>query len=343
MAPDNFISFAQHINVMKPASIDDTNPKHLVRIEQMLSDPNYVAEEKVDGCHYLCFGGRFLSTEHVEKTDNYPHLRDFFLSLGFPNLILDGEVNYPGRTSQFCTRVTGSSADIAVSNQHRYGPIHYTLWDILRTPKGNWMMNIPYIKRREILIGFYNHFIKGTSMESVIHVTNATQRDKKSFYEDILARGGEGCVLKQVGSLYVMGKKPMWQWMKLKQKDESDLVLIGFKEATAEYKGGNIEQWPYWKEINGVLRPVTKDYYNGWPGALRLGAYVDGALVDICTCSGLNESLKADLAANPDRFIGRVVKITFMEKTEDGFPRHPRFEMFHEGKLPTECTWNFEE
>lgn len=342
MEASDFQSFVAHVGVMKPAHIDEDNPKHLLRMEAILQDPNYIAEEKIDGCHYLCFGGRFLSTDSVEKTANYPHLSEFFQSLHMYNLILDGEINYPGRTSQYCTRVTGASPEAAQYFQTQNGSIHYTMWDILRTPKGSWLLNVPYIKRREILIAFYNQFIRGSSMEPYIHITQATQNGKKEFFQNIISAGREGCVLKKVDSLYIMGKKPMWQWMKLKQKDTADLVLIGFKQATVEYKGDNIENWPYWKEINGILRPVTKDYYMGWPGALRLGAYVNGELQEICTCSGLDEELKSSLAANEASFIGRVVKISFMEKTEQGNPRHPRFEMFHESKTAQECTWDFE-
>lgn len=342
MEVTSFEDFVSHIGVMKPAHIDEDNPKHLQRMEQILRDPNYIAEEKIDGCHYLCFGGRFLSTDKVEKTDNYPHLKDFFIHLGMPNLILDGEINYPGKTSQFCTRITGSASDVAIDNQKRFGPIHYTIWDILRTPKGTWLVKQPYLERRKILVAFYNQFIKGSSLEPYIHITSATQKDKKAFFDAIIADGREGCVLKRIDSLYVMGKKPMWQWMKLKQKDTADLILIGFKPATVEYNGKNIEGWPYWKEVNGILRPVTKDYYMGWPGALELGAYVNGELQPICTCSGLSEEQKASLAATPQNYLNRVVKISYMEKTEQGNPRHPRFEMFHESKTPQECTWDYD-
>lgn len=339
MSEESFAEFVRHIGVMKPAHIDEENPRHLLRMEEILASPDYVAEEKIDGCHYLCYGGRFLSTDNVEKTENYPHLRDFFFQLGMPNIILDGEINYPGKTSQYCTRVTGSTADVATIFQNNNGAIHYTMWDILRTPKGTWLINTPYIKRREILEQFYNTFIMGTGMEQYIHLTTMTRTNKKEFFEDIIDSGREGCVLKNVGSLYIMGKKPMWQWMKLKQKDTADLFVIGFKDPAIIYTGKQVESWNYWRDIDGELTPVTKDYYMGWIGALELGAYVNGKLTQICTCAGLAEDLKADISAHQDKYLGRVCKISFMEKTEANYPRHPRFEMFHESKTASECTW----
>lgn len=339
---DQFQAFTKRIQVMKPAHINEDNGNHLRRMDQILLASDYAAEEKIDGCHYLCYGGRFMSTDNVEKTDNYPHLWEFFAKLYLPNLILDGEINYPGKTSQFCTRVTGSSPDVAKAFQNEYGPIHYTMWDILRTPKGTWLINTPYSERRAILEQFYNKFVKGSSMEQYIHLTDMQIKDKKAFFEDIIASGREGIVLKKLDSLYVMGKKPMWQWMKLKQKDTADLIITGFKDPTVEYNGKNIESWAYWKEVRGELRPVTKDYYNDWIGALELGAYVNGQLTFVCTCSGLDEGLKATISKNRNLFIGKVVKISYMEKTEAGYPRHPRFEMFHESKTATECTWALE-
>ncbi|MFI3171140.1 MAG: hypothetical protein R3Y58_02030 [Eubacteriales bacterium] len=339
---NQFYDFVKNIGVMKPAHIKEDNAVHLEKMRQILSSSEYVAEEKIDGCHYLCYGGRFMSTENVEKTDNFPHLRDFFIRLGMPNIILDGEINYPGKTSQYCSRATGAAADTSVRFQNQHGAVHYTMWDILRTPKGTWLLNMPYKKRRAILEQFYNTYITDPELRKYIHLTTAVQNNKKDYFDSIIASGGEGCVLKNINSVYVMGKKPMWQWMKLKQKDEADLFIIGYKDATVEYNGKSIESWPYWKEVNGVLVPVTKDYYFGWVGALVMGAYVNGEVQQICTCAGLDENMKISLSENPDHYLGRVCKMSYMEKTEAGYPRHPRFESFHESKTSIECTWELE-
>lgn len=340
MTQQQLLEFTSHFQVMKPAHIDEENQNHLVRMESILASPKYAAEEKIDGCHYLCYGGYFVSTENVDKTANYPHLVNFFQYLHMDNLILDGEINYPGKTSQFCTRVTGCDySSEAIKFQQSNGYIHYTFWDILRTPKGTWLFKETYQQRRLLLESFYNKYVKGSSMEAYIHITERRLDNKKEFFEELIAAGREGCVLKELNSFYIMGKKPMWQWMKLKQQDEADLVLTGYKEPKTDYSGKNIEKWPYWKEIDGILQPVTKDFYMGWIGALELSAYVNGTLTFICYCSGLNESQKEMIRVNPQLFIGKVCKITFMEKTEANIPRHPRFNMFHESKTATECTW----
>lgn len=336
---NEFLNFVSKIGAMKPATVDDTNAKQVDKLHQLLMSNDYDAEEKIDGCHYLTFGCRLFSTEGCEKTDNYPHIRDFFMHLNMPNLILDGEINYPGRTSQYVTRVTGSSSDVAFAFQEENGYVHYTMWDILRTPKGTWLLDKTYRERRAILEQFYERFIKGSSLEQYIHLTDRRTTGKKEFYEEIIASGREGIVLKKIDSFYIMGKKPMWQWMKMKQKDEADFFVSGFEAPKVEYTGKNVADWPYWKEIEGVLRPVTKYHYMGWIGALELSAYVDGEPTVVCTCSGLTEELRASISQNKAAFLNKVAKVTFMEKTEAGYPRHPRFEQFHESKLPRECTW----
>jgi ATP-dependent DNA ligase len=334
-----FLEFVSKISVMKPNSIKEDNAKQVDKLQQILLSDEYAAEEKTDGCHYIMFHCRFFSTEGCEKTDNYPHLRDFFLNLNMPNIILDGEINFPGKTSQFCTRVTGSGSDVAVSFQNDYGLIHYTMWDMLRTPKGTWLVNQTYEKRRETLEYYYDRYIKGTSMEQYIHLAERRVKGKKQFYEEIINSGREGIVLKKLDSLYIMGKDPMWQWMKMKQKDTADFYISGFEAPKVLYEGKNIQDWPYWLDVRGVLSPVTKYHYNNWIGALELSAYVDGEPTKICTCSGISETLREQISQNPKDYLNRVIKVSFMEATEAGYPRHPRFEQFHESKRAQECTW----
>lgn len=329
--------------VMKPAVAKKDNAKAQIKLEQILASNEYVAEEKIDGCHYTMLSHYFISTDHIDKTENFPHLTQGFYELGMPNLILDGEINYPGKTSQYCTRVTGAQTDNAIKFQDSEGYIHYTIFDILRLPNGKWVCNEPYETRRKYLEYLYAHYIEpNNKLKPYVHVVDMATENKKAFKDSILARGGEGVVLKRLQSVYVFGKKPMWEWMKIKQADETDLFISGYKEPNRLYTGGNYENWPYWKEIDGINRPVTKAYYNGWIGSLELSAYVNGEPQVICYASGLSESLQKQIQGHEDEYIGRVCRIRFMEKTEDGFPRHPTFFNFHETKTAEECTWEFE-
>lgn len=341
---DVIAQFAPSVGIMKPASIKPGDEKAERKLDSLIDSDEYVAEEKIDGAHYKMIGNRFFSIDNVEKTDNFPHLRDFFARLGMPNLILDGEIHYPGKTSQYATHVTGAIPSSAKLFQENNGYIHYTLFDLLRTPKAKWTINNTYAERRKLLVYFYETFIKGTDMEQYIHVVPMRETNKREYIEQLLAEGKEGAVLKKKDSLYIMGKKPMWQWMKIKQQDDADLVIMGFEPPKKEYTGKNLSTWPYWEEdpVTGEMLPVTKFYHMGWIGAVVLGAYVNGVLTQICTASGLSESVRADMTDNPDKYIGKVARISFMEKTADGYPRHPVFKNMHEGKLASECLWSFD-
>lgn len=335
---DKVAEFARSVGIMKPSSAKKDNPKELAKLDKLLDSDDYVAEEKLDGAHYKMIGHRFFSTENVEKTHNFPHLSDFFKALKMHNLVLDGEIHYPGKTSQDAVKVTGSLPDQAVSNQERDGYIHYTIFDLLRTPKARWTINNTYMERRKMVEYFYNRFIKGTEMEDYIHIAEMRQTGKREYMESLLAQGLEGVVLKKKSSLYQMGKKPKWEWMKVKQHDSTDLVVIGFEPPKKEYTGKSTSSWKFWEDD----MPVTEAHYHGWIGSVILGAYVDGELTKICTAAGLKREVQIDMTENPEDYIGRVARVDFMEKTSDGFPRHPVFVNMHEGKAPEECEWEFE-
>jgi ATP-dependent DNA ligase len=316
--------------------------KLLSLLEDIGEGSEYAAEEKIDGCHYMYIVDRFWSSDGKEKTANFPHITEFFNSfnngLGLGNIILDGEIHYPGKTSQYATRVTGALPHTAIAFQEQNESIHYTIWDILRLPNGKWLINTPYEERRKILESFYQGYIAPSLMSNYLHLTPYIETNKKEFYEGILQKGGEGVVLKRKNGLYVLGKRPRWNWMKLKKSDEMDLILMDWEEPRTLYTGKEIETWDYWTEIDGVMKPVTKYFYFGWLGALVLGAYNnEGKLTEVCRCSGLTDAEREDMTKTFKTYRGRVVKITFMERTEAGIPRHPNFKCFHESKQPEEC------
>lgn len=334
--------FATRVGIMKPNSVKKDDEKAKAKLDKLLDSPEYVLEDKIDGCHYKLIAGRFFSKDNVEKTDNFPHLRDFFQSLKMHNLILDGEINYPGKTSQYCTHVTGPLPGGAKSFQEKNGYIHFTIFDILRTPKGNWTLLNTYKERRKLLEYFYNTFIKDTEMAQYIHLTSVVHTGKREFLQNLLDAGLEGGVLKRLDSQYMMGKKPMWQWMKIKQQDDADLVIIGFEPPKKVYTGKDVNNWPYWEEDEqGDQIPVTKFHHMGWIGSIVFGAYVNGVMTRICTASGFPESVRKDMTENPDKYLNKVARVDYMELTSDGYPRHPVFKNMHEDKQPEECEWEF--
>jgi len=332
--------------VMKPNKVDLENKDEVARLDSLLDSPEWAAEEKIDGCHYSIINSQFFSTRiskgkeiPVEKTDNYPHLVAILDRLDLPNLVLDGEIFITGKTSQYVTRVTGSGKENAISFQEQNGYVKYKLFDILRTPKGTWLNNVVYFKRREMLEHFFYKILDPLQKEmgcSYFELVDSVTENKREYVDDLLARGLEGAVLKKLSSTYIFGKKPKWQWMKLKKNDETDCVIMGFDEPTRIYTGANTYNWPFWEDDV----PVTKLHAKKWIGAVVVGQYdTEGVLQKRASVSGLDESIREDMSRNPDKYLGRVCKITFMEYTEDGNLRHPMWQGLHEDKNPEECVW----
>ncbi len=166
--------------------------KDEAKMEALWDDPAYIAEEKYDGSRYVSVGSRMFSRRvsdvtgfPVEKTENVPHIVDILSK--YPNLILDGEVYYPGMTSNEVTSIMGASADKArwrqgfgefqapflvgskgkwrmdesqdwvdvpkkeveylLENPDRK-PLLYVAFDIIRDFDGTWLTDLPWKERR---------------------------------------------------------------------------------------------------------------------------------------------------------------------------------------------------
>lgn len=185
---------------------------------------------------------------------------------------------------------------------------------------------------------------------------------------EIFARGGEGAVFKKKDCPYRPGKRTTAsQMFKMKEHiDSIDLVVMDVLDPVKEYTGKELDTWPYWGYISGEhtpysdiipieiqkkkpsdyeisrnwLVPVTKPYYYGWKNALKIGAYDEsGVLNEIGTvASGLTDEIRADLAANPNNYIGSVCELSCMSvNKKDHTIRHPVFMRFRDDKDPHDC------
>lgn len=183
---------------MNASAVDDER-----RMEEIWKGPDYVAEEKYDGSRYLAIGGRFFSRRigvggyPVEKTDRVPHLAAL---AEFPNLILDGELYVPGGNSSDVTSILGSLPERAVELQKEQGHLCYVIFDVLRDIDGKWLLDRPYHERRK-----YLEAVHAKLGNPHVNLSTVVVEDKRSFFEEILARGGEGVILKYVHGLYIPG------------------------------------------------------------------------------------------------------------------------------------------
>lgn len=363
-------------------------------MEKYINDPNYIGEVKYDGFRLLGwfekdhvrYTTRSVGVESIragkpmptERTNNIPHLRD--LKHDLYGTILDGECWKPGCTSHDITSMIGGLPETSIANQEREGWVMYIIYDILQF-KGINVEDLPYYKRRELLEKeIYPHLIKmNPEWADYLALSEIVpQKYKITKYEELVAAGGEGMILKHKLSKYYEGKIdkngkgqpskvkankrkgiPHTPWVKWKKKDTFDCVIMGFAPATAEYTGNELATWQYWEAedgtkltLNGVdeavkyqhdygipVRPITKFYYYGWPGAIIFGQYdKNGNLVEVGNTSGIPDELRAEFAKDPDKYIGRVIEVEAMERIKKTKAlREPRFKRFRDDKNPFEC------
>ena len=332
------------LEVMKPNKVNMDKESHRNKIEQMMASPSFVAEPKIDGCHYLDISGRFFSTRiatgseiPVEKTGNFPHLVEAHLRAGVDAAIFDGEIYYPGSgyDSYVATKVTGCGAAEALRRQQEAtevpGFVHYVIFDILRDPEGNWLLNLPWSERREILEDVGRRLTEASEYCTIIKTVRSR---KQRFLEQTLESGEEGIVLKNVNGIYVPGKRPQWNWTKIKIEMTDDVVIMAFDPPTKAYTGKEYDTWPYWEDGE----PVSKHYYLKQIGSIVFGKYdAYGELVPLGTCTGIDDATRKEFTDNPDNYIGRVIKIKAMQKTNDGKYRHPNYLGLHPDKNAKEC------
>lgn len=338
-----------------------TTVKDEKKMEELWDSEDYIAEEKFDGSRYLSIGGRFFSrrvsvVDHlpVEKTENVPHL---YTALSFnSNLILDGEVYLPNQTSNEVTSIMGSLPERALKIQEGKGYLYYVVYDILRDLEGNWLLDEPWKERRKVLEEVFTN--SPLSSSPYIQLAQVIKHNKREFYGEIMRRGGEGVMLKNINGLYVPDKRPRWNWIKVKKEITADVVITGFKPAKREYEGKELKTWQYWESysgdkliLNGLeeskqfieeygepVQPVTKYYWHGWIGSIEFSQYNNkGELVPMGECSGISEELRKDMSENPEKYIGQVMEISAMQRTKDGYFRHPQFLRLRDDKNPKDC------
>lgn len=354
----------------KPMKIANFPNTRGITLEDLATSDDYYATEKIDGAWY-CFNktpnyaylfGRTISRKNglpVEKSDNVPHIKEA-LSILPPNTIIIGEI-YTGdktKTSKDTVSIMGSLPKRAIALQKKQGNVHYYLHDIIMYD-GEDLSTLGafdrYNKIKEIYFDLKLDKYDFLELAPILNTKNALEAAA-----EIIARGGEGVVLKKKDYPYEYNKRPAYSSVKIKKADTVDVVCMGFEDPTKEYNGKetsdylmNIKTGEKFirgkrSELN-ILEDaknniedfieITKPFYYGWKTAINIGLYKDGELVSIGTVSsGLTDFYREDFAKNPQKYIGQVIECECME-LKDGSLRHPIFKRFREDKNAEDCKY----
>jgi ATP-dependent DNA ligase len=156
----------------------------------------------------------------------------------------------------------------------------------------------------------------------------------QTLYDNVVGNGGEGIILKARRGKYRHDGKNQNRskdWLKVKRDETADCVVMGIQTG------------------NGKTESTF--------GALVLGQYTDIGLVEVGRTSGMTDAERRILLGivkhiptdpmsplNSDKSVSRaiepklVVEVEFMERTDRGRLRHPRYLRMRSDKEPCDCT-----
>ena len=129
-------------------------------------------------------------------------------------------------------------------------------------------------------------------------VNGLTLPSVMGIHQKNMDKGLEGSVVWAPDAVWHRGKKV--GGYKIKPKDNADGVVVGFIEGQAE---------------------STKGKYVGFQVLLEESEHVTKA-------DGLTDALIDDINADPEKYMGAAVSVSYMEKFDSGALRHPKFAGF---------------
>lgn len=295
----------------------------------------YVATEKNDGewGMLIKWDGQYLirsrskskvTGTYGDKTAHLPHIVECMKQWPDNSVVL-AEIcwNEYGTVSTDVGTILRCLPDKAVSRQ-KDKKLIAKVFDVLAWEGVNHL-STPYKNRLSLVQELFDMNILNMMLSyktDYIMATTVCPEDKTpaEFADEIISKGGEGCVIQRKDYIYEPGKRSAWKTLKLKQKmPEMELQVVDTIAANKDYQGKEIDSWEYW--IDG--KPVTKPYYYGWKMGIRVD--FNGTMVDVS--SGLTDADREWLASSQAAElieIGQLyATIKAMQVASLGGLRHP--------------------
>ena len=334
---------------------------------------DWVGAQKRDGTFAMCGktpdGELFLRPraknvkgEFANKVDWVPQFHDVLNALD-PGTVLLGEVYLPrDEQAKTTTSILNCLLKKSLDRQKKEeDKLHLYVFDIL-AENGKSYLKLEAEKRFDKL----NDFRQIYQSPYVEWAKYYEGQELWNMLQDLLAEGYEGMVIIKKDSFYEPGKRSAKVSLKIKKElqETIDCFVIGANPPSQLYDGKEIGSWPYWyddridQKINAIsyfsenhrsiysdyvdgvpVVPVTRNWFYGWAGSLKLGAYKDKRVIHIGNLSGVTDEVKEHW----DEYVGRVCEISAMEvmsNQDGGFGlRHPKLVRWRDDIDKTECTW----
>ena len=337
------------------------------KLEQFIVSKKYLYGIKTDGnwSRAIITPERsVLQTRGISvKTNTYGEIQDkvlFWDSVqnAFSNTtVILGEVFRNGDIDRQIGSILRCLSDKAIARQ-KDNPLHWRIFDVL-CYEGQDLMNSGFEERIK-----YIPKVVAQINSNLVEGVQYYQMDENFFdkMEEIFANGGEGAVCYKKDSIYIPGKRGphAWDTVKVKQEitEDIDCFITGIEPAVKSYTGKELETWLLWENcrtgekmvgeyINEYrdgkpVIPISKGYYNNWPGAIYVGVYDNQHnIYPLCKVAGLTEDFKNELRDNFDEWHMCPVTIGGMALSDaNGLSvRHPYLKSIRKNDLDVEdCT-----
>lgn len=280
-------------------------------LEKIEKDKNLGVGKKYDGWRELLYLGKkensLIARSGNNHSDNVPHIQDTVVPKLF-STVLDIEAIAPSSQLGDTTSIFGSSPEVAIEWQKKHGNLRIIAFDILRY-KGADITKLPLEERRQYLKETVDALRKAGLKE--IRMEKLHFRNKRQAFDNIIKRGGEGVMIKDITKPYAKGERTR-HWLKVKKQNTWDVVITGFTPGSGKYKD--------------------------MIGAIKYGVYdKSGNLVEVGTSSGMTDKDRYAFAKSPKKYIGKVIELSGQEIGVRGAIRHPNFKRIREDKKPWEC------
>lgn len=308
-----------------------------------------------DGNMFLIGRSKSKSGDYLDKFDWVPHLHPFFNELPNGTCLL-GELYMPGNEqAKTTTSIMNCLQPKAVARQEK-DKLHYYIFDIL-ADEGKSIIDMKAEERFDLLNSYWRAYGEGYYEWAQYY----SGKELWNLLQDLLANGYEGVVITRGGAPYQPGKRPSKDCLKVKKQlqETIDCVIMGANAPSKLYTGKEPEAWDLWFDestnqkitaseymdqhhinayaayANGAaIVPVTKNWFYGWAGSLKLGLYDNGALVHVGDLSGVTDEVKS----NWKDYVGAVAEIGAMEIHDTGGLRHPKLINWRTDKAAADCT-----